>query len=76
MNSELYKTTLESFGVQKPSKILIAQARKVGMGKELDLKLVKKEIQLCKQQEKIAKQQEKANKLSADIERMTGKPRL
>jgi hypothetical protein len=71
MNSELYRTTIESYGVKKPSKILIAEARKVAMGKECDIKLVKKEIALCKLTEKTSvtpKQQEKINKLAQDID--------
>ena len=71
MNSELYKTTIESFGVAKPSKILVAEARKVAMGKECDMKLVKKEIALCKLTNKSSvtpKQQERINKLASDID--------
>jgi len=71
MNSELYKTTIESFGVKKPSKLLIAEARKIASGKECDIKLVKKEVALCKLLEKssvTAKQQERINKLSAEVD--------
>ena len=71
MNSELYKTTIESFGVKKPSKHLITEARKIASGKEGDFKLIKKEIALCKLLEKpsvTVKQQERINKLNADIE--------
>jgi hypothetical protein len=76
MNSELYKTTIDSFGVKKPSKHLIAEARKVAMGKECDMKLVKKEIALCKLTEKSSvtpKQQERINKLAADIDEYLAK---
>jgi hypothetical protein len=76
MNSELYKTTIDSFGVKKPSKHLIAEARKVAMGKECDMKLVKKEIALCKLTEKSSvtpKQQERINKLAADIDEYIAK---
>lgn len=76
MNSELYRTTIESFGVEKPSKLLISQARKAAMGKEVDIKLVKKEIQLCKQKEKVIREQAKADKLTAEIEKLSGKVRL
>lgn len=71
MNSELYKTTIESYGVKKPSKILIAEARKVASGKQCDIKLVKKEIALCKLTERDSvtqKQQDKINKLAQDID--------
>lgn len=76
MNSELYKTTIESFGVSKPSKILTSEARKIAMGKPGDMKLIKKEIALCKLTEKTsvtAKQQERINKLAADIDNYINK---
>lgn len=70
LNSEIYKKTCESFGVKKLSPVLIAQARKAGWGKPIDLKLVKLEIRrvnlACK--EKLTdKQRETLAKLTAQV---------
>ena len=76
MNKELYKTTIESFGVAKPSKVLTSEARKVAMGKQCDIKLVKKEVARCKLLEKssvTAKQQERINKLTSEVDQLIEK---
>lgn len=76
MNQELYKTTIESFGIAKPSKVLTTEARKIANGKPGDMKIIKAEIARCKLLEKkavTAKQQERINKLTEKVDNMINK---
>jgi hypothetical protein len=73
MNSELYKTTIESFGVTKPSKVLTSEARKIAMGKPGNMKVIKAEIARCKLLERptvTPKQQERINKLTTQVDQL------
>lgn len=77
-NKDLYKTTVESFGVKKPSKLLTDQARNIANGIKGEIRLIKMEIARLKLLELpsvTAKQQEKINKLTADIDAYLAKPK-
>lgn len=77
-NNDLYKITLESFGVKKPSKILIQQARNVSKGIKPDTRLIKMEVARAKLLEKpsvTAKQQLKINELTGKIDEYIAKPK-
>lgn len=77
-NKELYKTTIESFGLKKPSKLLTDQARNIANGIKGDTRLIKMEIARCKLLERptvTVKQQEKINKLTTDIDTYLSKPK-
>lgn len=77
-NKDLYTTTLESYGVKKPSKILRDQARNVSNGIKPDMKLIKMEIArslLLEKPSVTAKQQQKINDLTARIDEHMNKPK-
>lgn len=76
--SDLYKVTIESFGVRKPSKILIQQAKNVSKGIKPDTRLIKMEVARAKLLEKqyvTDKQQAKINELTDKIDKHVNKPK-
>jgi hypothetical protein len=76
VNKELYKQTLDSFGVAKPSKLLTDQAKLIASGEKANKRIIKMEVARLKLLEKPSvtpKQQERINKLTQDIENVVEK---
>jgi hypothetical protein len=77
-NNDLYKITIESFGVKKPSKILIQQAKNISKGIKPDTRLIKMEVARAKLLEKpsvTAKHPLKINELTGKIDEYLAKPK-
>lgn len=76
INKELYKETLNSFGVGKPSKLLTDQAKLIASGEKPNKRIIKMEVARIKLLEKptvTTKQQLRINKLTTDIQTVLSK---
>ena len=76
INKELYKETLNSFGVRKPSKLLTDQAKLIASGEKPNKRIIKMEVARIKLLEKptvTTKQQLRINKLTTDIQTVLSK---